>query len=75
MGAIPSDTLLFAKSLEEEQIQFKQNLHFRTCTIRDQLEIKMNFQKLELSPSNCHIIPFKNINLTMHRNINKLSHT
>ena len=45
MGAGPPGTLVCAKRLEEEKIQFKQNL---TCTIRDQQGIKMNFQKLEL---------------------------
>ena len=38
MGAIPPETLICAKSLEEEQIQFKQNLHSLNnnyCTVRE----------------------------------------
>ena len=55
MGAIPPETLICAKSLEEEQIQFKQNL----CSLNNYLlyyerriSDKTNFQKLELFPSN-----------------------
>ena len=62
MGASPPETLVCAKRLEEEKIQFKQNLtSLNNCTIRDQQGIKVNFQKLELFPSN-YSTPSKNTN-------------
>ena len=79
MGVIPPETLVCAKSLQEEQIQFKQN----STSLNNALQgtnkgffddLRMNFRKLELFPSN-YCMPSKNTNLTMNRNIKKLSHT
>ena len=51
MYIITPETLVCAKSLEEEQIQFKRNLSSLTCTIKDQIiSDKSEFPKVEIIP-------------------------